>query len=173
MLDFGYDISDYTDVDPLFGTLKDFDRLVRALHKRNIRVILDVVPNHTSDRHPWFIASRSARTSPKRDWYVWADPGEGNGPPNNWLSRFGGTAWEWDDTTGQYYYHAFLAQQPDLDWHNCEVRRAFADALRFWLQRDIDGFRVDASAVLAEDPLRAMIRPIRTTARRARRLRNA
>jgi alpha-glucosidase len=153
MEDFGYDISDYTDVDPLFGTLEDFDRLVRALHQRNIRVILDVVPNHTSDRHPWFVASRSARTSPKRDWYVWADPAQHGGPPNNWLSRFGGSAWEWDDTTGQYYYHAFLPQQPDLDWHNREVRQAFADVLRFWLRRDIDGFRVDASAVLAEDPL--------------------
>ncbi|WP_373414672.1 alpha-amylase family glycosyl hydrolase [Ensifer aridi] len=153
MRDFGYDISDYTDVDPLFGTLADFDRLVEALHERNIKVILDVVPNHTSDQHSWFVKSRSSRDDPKRNWYVWADPGPHGGPPNNWLSRFGGSAWEWDARTEQYYYHAFLREQPDLNWHNPEVRSAFADVLRFWLRRDVDGFRVDASAVLAEDPL--------------------
>lgn len=153
MLDFGYDLSDYTDVDPLFGTLDDFDRLVAALHNRGIRLILDVVPNHTSDRHPWFIESRSSRQNPKRDWYVWADLSPNGGPLNNWLSRFGGSAWEWDEATGQYYYHAFFRDQPDLNWHNPEVRSAFADVLRFWLRRGVDGFRVDASAVLAEDTL--------------------
>jgi alpha-glucosidase len=153
MLDFGYDISDYTAIDPVFGTLDDFGRLVGALHARGIRLILDVVPNHTSNQHPWFIESRSSRTNPKRDWYIWADPGPDGGPPNNWLSRFGGSAWERDEVTGQYYYHAFLAQQPDLNWHNPEVRCAFAEVLRFWLKRDVDGIRVDASAVLAEDPL--------------------
>ncbi|YCI06970.1 alpha-amylase family glycosyl hydrolase (plasmid) [Ensifer sp. D2-11] len=153
MVDFGYDISDYTDIDPLFGTLADFDRVVDALHERRIRLILDVVPNHTSDQHSWFIESRSSRDNPRRDWYVWADPGPDGLPPNNWLSRFGGSAWEWDERTGQYYYHAFLREQPDLNWHNPAVREAFADVLRFWLRRGVDGFRVDASAVLAEDPL--------------------
>jgi alpha-glucosidase len=153
MADFGYDISDYVDIDPLFGTFKDFDRLLRALHQREIRLILDVVPNHTSDRHASFVESRSSRYNPRRDWYIWADPGPEGGPPNNWLSRFGGSAWEWDERTRQYYYHAFLREQPDLNWHNPEVRNAFADVLRFWLGRGVDGFRVDASAVLAEDPL--------------------
>ncbi|RVG14649.1 alpha-amylase family glycosyl hydrolase [Sinorhizobium meliloti] len=153
MRDFGYDISDYTDVDPLFGTLTDFDRLVAALHERDIKLILDVVPNHTSDQHPWFVESRSSRDDPKRNWYVWADPDADGGPPNNWLSRFGGSAWEWDARTEQYYYHAFLQEQPDLNWRNPAVRFAFADVLRFWLRRGVDGFRVDASAVLAEDPL--------------------
>ena len=115
------------------------DRLVHVLHERGIRLILDVVPNHTSDQHLWFVESRSARDSPKRDWYVWVDPGPDGGPPNNWLSRFGGSAWEWDDKTSQYYYHAFLPQQPDLNWHNPEVRQAFAEVLRFWLKRAIDG----------------------------------
>jgi alpha-glucosidase len=153
MLDFGYDVSDFTDIDPLFGTLADLDRLTGALHRHGIRLILDVVPNHTSDRHPWFLESRGSRNNPKRQWYVWGDPAPDEGPPNNWLSRFGGSAWEWDEGTGQYYYHAFLREQPDLNWHNPEVRRAFAEVLRFWLRRGIDGFRVDASAVLAEDAL--------------------
>jgi alpha-glucosidase len=153
MLDFGYDISDYTDVDPVFGKLEDIDRLISALHARGIKLILDVVPNHTSDQHPWFVESRSSRHSPKREWYVWADPGPDGGPPNNWLSRFGGSAWEKDENTGQFYYHAFLREQPDLNWHNPDVRQAFAGVLRFWLKRGVDGFRIDASAVLAEDPL--------------------
>ncbi|HEX2116925.1 MAG TPA: alpha-amylase family glycosyl hydrolase [Alphaproteobacteria bacterium] len=153
MLDFGYDISDYTGVDPRFGALGDLDRLIEALHAHDIRIILDVVPNHTSDQHPWFKESRSSRNSPKRDWYLWADPAPDGGPPNNWLSRFGGSAWELDERTGQYYYHAFLREQPDLNWHNPEVREAFAEVLRFWLRRGVDGFRIDASAVLAEDPL--------------------
>lgn len=153
MADFGYDISDYVAIDPVFGTLDDFDRLVQALHERGIRLILDVVPNHTSNQHPWFLESRSSRDARKRDWYVWADPGPDGGPPNNWLSRFGGSAWEWDERTGQYYYHAFLKEQPDLNWRNGEVREAFCDVLRFWMRRGVDGFRVDASAVLAEDSL--------------------
>ena len=153
MLDLGYDIADYCAVDPIFGSLDDFDRLVEKLHHRDIRVILDFVPNHTSDQHSWFVDSRSSRASAKRDWYVWADASVNGGPPNNWLSRFGGSAWQWDDATGQYYYHSFLRQQPDLNWRNPEVRAAMADVLRFWMRRGVDGFRVDASAVLAEDAL--------------------
>jgi alpha-glucosidase len=153
MADFGYDITDFTDVDPLFGSLDDLHRLIEALHARNIRLILDFVPNHTSNVHPWFIDSRSSRQSPKRDWYVWVDPAPDGGPPNKWLSRFGGSAWEWDGGTGQYYYHAFLKEQPDLNWHNPQLRAAMAEVLRFWLGRGVDGFRIDAAAVLAEDLL--------------------
>ena len=116
MADFGYDISDYTDIDPLFGTLDDFDALLAAAHARGIKVILDLVPNHTSDRHPWFLESRASRQSHKRDWYIWRDAAANGGSPNNWLSVFGGSAWEYDGATGQYYYHAFLAAQPDLNW---------------------------------------------------------
>jgi alpha-glucosidase len=153
MLDFGYDIADYCAVDPVFGTLEDFDRLIGQLHRRGIRLILDFVPNHTSHQHPWFVDSRSSRTSAKRDWYVWADPSPNGGPPNNWLSRFGGSSWQWDEATGQFYYHAFLLEQPDLNWRNAEMRSAMADVLRFWMRRGVDGFRVDASAVLTEDAL--------------------
>ncbi|MBV9969181.1 MAG: DUF3459 domain-containing protein, partial [Xanthobacteraceae bacterium] len=117
------------------------------------RLIIDFVPNHTSDRHPWFLESKSSRAAPKRDWYVWADAADDGGPPNNWLSRFGGSAWQWEDVTGQYYYHAFLREQPDLNWRNPDLRDAMADVLRFWLKRGVDGFRMDASAVLAEDVL--------------------
>jgi alpha-glucosidase len=153
MADFGYDIADFNDVDPVFGSLRDLDRLIETLHACHIRLMLDFVPNHTSNVHPWFIDSRSSRQSRKRDWYVWADPGRDGGPPNNWLSRFGGSAWEWDSATGQYYYHAFLKEQPDLNWRNPQVRAAMANVLRFWLRRGIDGFRIDAAAVLAEDAL--------------------
>jgi alpha-glucosidase len=153
MLDFGYDISDYCNVDARFGSLAIFDKLVTKLHARGIRLLLDFVPNHTSIAHPWFIESRASRASAKRDWYVWADPGADGGPPNNWLSRFGGSAWQWDEASGQYYYHAFLCEQPDLNWRNREVRDAMANVLRFWLSRGVDGFRVDASAVLIEDEL--------------------
>jgi alpha-glucosidase len=153
MLDFGYDIADFCDIDPIFGTLSQFDRLLHELHQRGIRLILDFVPNHTSSQHPWFLESRTSQSSAKRDWYVWADPGPDGGPPNNWLSRFGGSAWEWDEKTEQYYYHAFLAEQPDLNWRNPEVRHAMAEVLRFWMRRGVDGFRFDASAVLAEDDL--------------------
>jgi alpha-glucosidase len=153
MLDFGYDITDFCSVDPLFGTLDDFDKLIEGMHARGIRLLLDFVPNHTSSQHPWFLDSRSARSNRQRDWYVWEEPRCDGGPPNNWLSRFGGSAWTWDEATGQYYYHAFHSEQPDLNWRNPQVRRAMADVLRFWLRRGVDGFRVDASAVLIEDEL--------------------
>jgi alpha-glucosidase len=153
MADFGYDISDYTNVDPLFGALADFDRLVAALHARNIRVILDFVPNHTSDKHPWFQESRRSRHDPRRDWYIWRDARPEDGPPNNWLSlATGRSAWEWDPATSQYYYHAFLAEQPDLNWRNPAVRRAMYDAMRFWLDRGVDGFRVDVLWHIGKDP---------------------
>src|SRR4051812_43009711 len=150
--DFGYDIANFCAIDPRFGTLQDFDRLTSGLHQRGIRLLLDFVPNHTSDQHPWFIESRSSQAISKRDWYLWADPAANGGPPNNWLSRFGGSAWQWDDS-GQFYYHSFLAEQPDLNWRNPAVRDAMAEVMRFWLRRGVDGFRVDASAVLAEDEL--------------------
>jgi alpha-glucosidase len=153
MQDFGYDIDDYCAVDPIFGSLEDFDRLLARLHDVGIKVVLDFVPNHTSDKHAWFIDSRSSRTSAKRNWYVWADPSPDGGPPNNWLSRFGGSAWQWDENTEQYYYHSFLVGQPDLNWRNPQVLSAMADALRFWMRRGVDGFRLDASAVLTEDAL--------------------
>ncbi|MGK6321028.1 alpha-amylase family glycosyl hydrolase [Sphingomonas sp. DT-204] len=143
MADFGYDVADYCGVDPLFGTIEDFDALLAAAHERGLRLLLDFVPNHSSDRHPWFVESRSSRTSPKRDWYIWRDPAPGGGPPNNWTSDFGGPAWEHDAATGQYYYHAFLKEQPDLNWRNPELRRAMFDAMRFWLDRGVDGFRID------------------------------
>lgn len=143
MVDFGYDVADYTGVDPLFGTLGDFDRLVAAAHARGLRLLMDFVPNHSSDRHPWFIESRSSRDSPKRDWYIWRDPGPDGGPPNNWISDFGGSAWAWDAATGQYYYHAMLVEQPDLNWRNPDLRRAMLAAMRFWFDRGVDGFRVD------------------------------
>ncbi|MFL5335869.1 MAG: alpha-amylase family glycosyl hydrolase, partial [Geminicoccaceae bacterium] len=152
MADFGYDVSDFTGVDPMFGTLADFDRLVEALHARGIRVILDFVPNHSSDQHPWFVASRRSRDDPKRDWYVWRDPAPDGGPPNNWVSMAGGGAWQYDDATGQYYLHSFLKEQPDLNWRNPAVREAMHDVLRFWLERGVDGFRVDVLWYLAKDP---------------------
>lgn len=151
MADFGYDVADYTAIDPRFGTLADFDRLVAAAHARGIRVILDYVPNHTSDQHPWFIDSRSSRDHPKRDWYLWRDPAPDGGPPNNWVSIFGGSAWTWDEATGQYYYHSFLPEQPDLNWRNPAVQQAMLDVLRFWLDRGVDGFRVDAPRQLIKD----------------------
>ena len=151
MADFGYDISDYTGVDPLFGTMADFDALVDAAHAAGLKVILDLVPNHTSDQHPWFIESRSSPSNPKRDWYVWRDPREEGGPPNNWMSEFGGSAWDYDAGTRQYYYHAFLAQQPDLNWRNPAVRQAIHDGMRFWLRKGVDGFRVDVIWHLIKD----------------------
>lgn len=151
--DFGYDIADFCAIDPAFGSLQDFDRLVTELHGAGIRLILDLVPNHTSDQHPWFQQSRASRDNAKADWYLWADPADNGGPPNNWLSRFGGSAWHWDDGREQYYYHSFLLEQPDLNWRNPEVRDAIADVMRFWLDRGVDGFRVDASAVLIKDDL--------------------
>jgi alpha-glucosidase len=151
MADFGYDVADYTGIDPLFGSLKDFDALIEAAHGRDIKVILDLVPNHTSDKHPWFIESRRSRYSPKRDWYIWHDPHETGAPPNNWLSDFGGSAWKYDDLTGQCYYHAFLAAQPDLNWRNPDVRSAVYDAMRFWFRRGVDGFRIDVIWHLIKD----------------------
>jgi alpha-glucosidase len=151
MTDFGYDVSDYCDIDPLFGTLDDMDALIAEAHARGLRVILDYVPNHTSDAHPWFVESRSGRASAKRDWYLWRDGGAGGGPPNNWLAHFGGLAWTRDDVTGQYYYHSFLPTQPDLNWRNPEVRAAMFDVLRFWLRRGVDGFRVDVMWMMIKD----------------------
>jgi alpha-glucosidase len=152
MADFGYDISNYTDIDPIFGSLDDFDALLADAHSRGLKVLLDYVPNHTSDRHPWFLKARSSRNSAKRDWYIWRDAKPDGGPPNNWLSNFGGGAWEWDSTTGQYYYHAFLKEQPDLNWRNPEVQDAMLKVLRFWLDRGVDGFRVDVMHLLVKDP---------------------
>src|SRR5882757_5256751 len=151
MADFGYDISDYTGIDPLFGTMEQFDALVKAAHGDGLKVILDLVPNHTSDRHPWFVEARSSRDNPKRDWYIWRDPKPDGSAPNNWLSEFGGSAWEYDEATEQYYYHAFLAQQPDLNWRNPQVREAIYDAMRFWLRKGVDGFRVDVIWHLIKD----------------------
>ncbi|KQT46570.1 alpha-amylase [Methylobacterium sp. Leaf456] len=151
MADFGYDVADYCAIDPLFGTLDDFDALIAEAHRRKLKVILDFVPNHSSIEHPWFAESRASRTSEKRDWYIWRDPGPDGGPPNNWLSNFGGPAWTKDEATGQYYYHAFLAEQPDLNWRNPAVRAAMHDVLRFWLERGVDGFRVDVIWHLIKD----------------------
>lgn len=151
MADFGYDVANYTDVDPMFGTLEDLDRLVEAAHERGIRVLLDYVPNHTSDQHPWFVESRASRDNPRRHWYIWRDAGRDGGPPNNWLSVFGGSAWQLDATTGQYYYHAYLQEQPDLNWRNQPTREAMLEVLRFWLDRGIDGFRIDALRQVIKD----------------------
>ncbi len=153
MKDFGYDVADYGNVDPLFGGLEDFDRLLTEAHERGLRIIIDLVPNHTSDQHPWFLASRHSRSDPKRDWYLWRDPAPGGGPPNNWLSHFGGSGWTWDEATQQYYYHAFLREQPDLNWRNPQVRAAIHEIMRFWLRRGVDGFRVDVISHLIKDDL--------------------
>jgi alpha-glucosidase len=154
MADFGYDVSDYCDIDPVFGSLADLDALVAGCHSRGIKVVLDWVLNHTSDRHPWFLASRSGRDNPRRDWYVWRDSAPGGGPPNNWASAFAavGPAWTFDQATGQWYLHSFLPEQPDLNWDNPDVEAAMHDVLRFWLDRGIDGFRLDAVHRLAKDP---------------------
>jgi alpha-glucosidase len=151
MADFGYDVADYCNVDRIFGSLSDMDTLVREAHQRKLRVILDFVPNHSSDRHPWFVESRASQSNPKRDYYIWRDAKEDGSPPNNWLSVFGGSGWEWDEHTRQYYYHAFLKEQPDLNWRNPKVREEMYSALRFWLDRGIDGFRVDVLWHLIKD----------------------
>ena len=143
MADFGYDVSDYCGIDPLFGNLETFDRLLDEAHRRGLKILLDFVPNHSSDRHPWFVESRSSRTNSKRDWYIWRDAGPDGAPPNNWISDFGGSAWEWDEATGQYYLHAFLPEQPDLNWRNPQLKAAMMEVLRFWLARGVDGFRID------------------------------
>ncbi len=161
MADFGYDVASYTGIDPLFGTMEDFDALLAAAHARGLRVILDFVPNHTSDQHPWFLASRSSRSDSKRDWYLWRDPADPSGPdderpasqryPNNWTSHFAGPSWSWDEATGQFYLHSFLKEQPDLNWRNPDVRAAMYEAMRFWLDKGVDGFRMDVLWLLIKD----------------------
>ena len=154
MKDFGYDVADYCAIDPRFGTMEDFEALLADAGERGIRIILDLVPNHTSDQHAWFQEARSSRTSPKRDWYLWSDPAPNGGRPNNWLSEFGGPAWAFDAATDQYYYHAFLPEQPDLNWRNPEVRAAIYDVMRFWLGKGVGGFRVDVLWHLLKDDAR-------------------
>jgi alpha-glucosidase len=149
--DWGYDVSDYTRVEPELGTLQDVDELIREAGRRDIRVLLDLVPNHTSDRHPWFADSRSSRAAAHRDWYVWADPKRDGAPPNNWLSVFGGPAWTFDERTRQSYLHNFLPEQPDLNWWNDDVRSAFDEILRFWFNRGVAGFRIDVAHGIVKD----------------------
>ena len=151
MADFGYDVRDYCAIDPLFGSLADFDALLESAHARGLKVILDFVPNHTSDQHPWFQESRSSRLNRKRHWYVWRDGKPDGSLPNNWESEFGGPAWTFDEVAGQYYYHAYLKEQPDLNWRNSDVEQAMCGVLRFWFDRGVDGFRVDAIHHLHED----------------------
>lgn len=165
MADFGYDVADYCGVEPMFGDLAAFDRLLVAVHARGLRLLLDFVPNHSSDQHPWFLESRSSRENPKRDWYIWRDPAPAGGPPNNWTSDFGGPAWTYDEATGQYYLRAFLKEQPDLNWRNSAVRAAMFDVMRFWFDRGVDGFRVDVlwhmvkAEGLPDNPLNPDYRP--------------
>jgi len=151
-IDFGYDVSDYENIDPMYGSLADFDRMVAEGKKRNIRIILDFVPNHTSDQHPWFLDSKSSRNAQHRDWYIWRDGKAPDKPPNNWISIFGGSAWTRDPTTNQYFYHYFYKQQPDLNWRNPAVEKAMLDITRWWYQRGVSGFRLDAVDTLFEDP---------------------
>ncbi|MGC9396925.1 MAG: alpha-amylase family glycosyl hydrolase [Anaerolineae bacterium] len=151
MADFGYDVADYCDVDPLFGDLATFDRLVAGAHAHGLKIIIDWVPNHTSDQHPWFVESRSSRDNPKRDWYIWRDTAPNGGRPNNWGSFFGGPAWTYDAPTGQYYLHQFCKEQPELNWRNPEVKAAMFDTLRFWMERGVDGFRMDVIGLIIKD----------------------
>ncbi|MGL6040448.1 MAG: alpha-amylase family glycosyl hydrolase, partial [Deefgea sp.] len=144
MADFGYDVSDYREVDPLFGTLDDFDELLKVAHKAKLKIIIDQVLSHTSDQHAWFKESRTSRDNPKADWYVWANPQPDGTPPNNWLSVFGGSAWQWDSRRCQYYMHNFLTSQPDLNFHCKAVQKAILGEIEFWLERGVDGFRFDA-----------------------------
>lgn len=153
MVDFGYDVADFCDVDPLFGNLRDFDELIAEAHARGLRVVIDFVANHTSDQHPWFVESRASRGNHRRNWYVWKDPADDGEPPNNWLAIFGGSAWTLDPATRQYYLHTFLPSQPDLNWRNPDVEHAMMDVLRFWLERGVDGFRIDAAHYVMKDPL--------------------
>ena len=152
MKDFGYDVSNYTDVHPDFGTLATMDKLITECHAQGMKLMLDYVPNHTSDMHPWFIESRSSKSSPKRDWYIWRDAKPDGSLPNNWRAVFGGRAWELDPTTNQYYLHSFLVEQPDLNWRNPEVVAAMHDVLRFWLDRGVDGFRIDVIGMVLKNP---------------------
>ena len=151
MADFGYDVSDYCDIHPIFGSMREFEKLLDSVHSREMKLILDLVPNHTSDEHPWFKESRSSRENSKRDWYIWRDGKAESQPPNNWLSVFGGSAWEWDELTGQYYYHGFLKQQPDLNFRNPDVMNAILNVMRFWLDKGVDGFRVDVMWRMIKD----------------------
>ena len=151
MHDFGYDVADYCAIHPLFGAMADFDRLLEAVHRRGMRLILDLVPNHTSDEHPWFVESRRSRDNPRRDWYIWADPAPDGGPPNNWLSFFGGPAWTFDAHTGQYYLHQFVKQQPELNYRHPAVLAAMLEVMRFWLDKGVDGFRVDVIWLMMKD----------------------
>src|SRR5689334_11047007 len=151
--DWGYDVADYIDVQPVLGTLADLDELIARAAERHIRILLDLVPNHTSDQHPWFLESRSSRDNPKRNWYVWADPKPDGSPPNNWTSSFGGPAWTFDESTGQYYLHNFLPEQPDLNWWSDEVRDEFDRILRFWFDRGVAGFRIDVVHMIVKDRL--------------------
>ena len=156
--DNGYDIADYYDIDPMFGTLSDFDRLLESVHERGMRLVMDLVVNHSSDEHPWFVESRSSRDNPKRDWYIWRDPrpghvgGEAGAEPNNWGSFFSGSAWAWDEATGQYYLHLFHKKQPDLNWENPQVRAAVYEMMNWWLDRGVDGFRMDVINLISKDP---------------------
>ncbi len=151
-VDFGYDVSDYENIDPMYGTLKDFDAMAAEGKKKSVRIIFDFVVNHSSDKHSWFVESSSSKTNPKRDWYIWRDGKADGGPPNNWISLFGGSAWKLDPRTGQFYYHYFYAEQPDLNWRNPEVQKAMYDATRFWYKRGVSGFRLDAVDTLFEAP---------------------
>lgn len=153
MHDFGYDVADYTAIHPMFGTMADFDALLADLHGRGLKLILDLVPNHTSSEHAWFQESRSSRDNPQRDWYIWRDPAPDGGPPNNWLSFFGGPAWTFDKTTGQYYLHQFVSQQPELNYRHPDVLPAMLDNMRFWLDKGVDGFRVDVIWLMMKDEL--------------------
>ncbi len=144
MKDFGYDVADYCGVDPIFGDMKDFDVLIKEAHSRDIKIMMDYIPNHTSDQHPWFLESKSSLDNPKRDWYIWKEPKNDGGVPNNWRSLFGGSGWEFDQMSNQYYFHSFLKSQPDLNWRNLEVKKAMYDVLRFWIDKGVDGFRMDA-----------------------------
>lgn len=152
MQDWGYDVADHMAIDPRFGTMADFEALLRDVHARGMKLLMDFVPNHTASIHPWFLESRQGRQSSKRDWYIWADPAADGGVPNNWLSYFGGPAWTLDEASGQYYLHSFLPSQPDLNWRNPEVREAMLGVLRFWLDKGVDGFRTDAVYGLLKDP---------------------
>lgn len=151
MADFGYDVASYVEVDPLFGSLAELDALIADLHQRGMRMLLDFVPNHTSSKHPWFIEALSSRGAAHRQWYIWRDPAPDGGPPNDWQNTFRGSAWEFDESTGQYYFHSFLPEQPDLDWRNPEVVAAMSDVMRFWFERGVDGFRIDVLWLLAKD----------------------
>ncbi len=166
MADFGYDVADYCGVDSRFGAFADFDDLLAHAHARGLKILLDFVPNHTSDRHPWFVESRSSRDNPKRDWYIWRDSSPNGGPPNNWIGDFGGSAWEWDDATGQYYYHAFLKEQADLNWRNPAVQSAMYDVMRFWFDRGVDGFRIDVLWHMVKAGTSRTIRPTPPMSRR-------